>query len=87
MKQVPGAADVAISTKARRPEVEVEIDRELAGSFGIDMSQVAMALRIAFAGVDSGDWLTPEGDAYDVYVRLDPEERGTIADLESLPLG
>ncbi len=87
MRQVPGAADVAISTKARRPEVEVEIDRALAGSFGIDMTQVAMALRIAFAGVDSGDWLTPEGDAYDVYVRLDPKERGTIADLESLPLG
>jgi HAE1 family hydrophobic/amphiphilic exporter-1 len=87
MRQVPGAADVAIATKTRRPEVEVEIDRELAGSFGIDMTQVAMALRIAFAGVDSGDWLTPEGDAYDVYVRLDPKERGTIADLESLPLG
>jgi HAE1 family hydrophobic/amphiphilic exporter-1 len=87
MKQVPGAADVAISTKARRPEVEVEIDRALAGSFGIDMTQVAMALRIAFAGVDAGDWLTPEGDAYDVYVRLDPKERGTIADLESMPLG
>jgi HAE1 family hydrophobic/amphiphilic exporter-1 len=87
MRQVPGAADVAISTKTRRPEVQVDIDRPLAGSFGIDMTQVAMALRIAFAGVDAGDWLTPEGDAYDVYVRLDPKERGTIADLQSLPLG
>ncbi|HET7433451.1 MAG TPA: efflux RND transporter permease subunit, partial [Thermoanaerobaculia bacterium] len=70
MKQVPGAADVAISTKGRRPEVEVELDRTLAASLGVNMFQVATALRTAFAGVDAGDWLTPEGDAYDVYVRL-----------------
>ncbi|HEV7763375.1 MAG TPA: efflux RND transporter permease subunit [Thermoanaerobaculia bacterium] len=87
MRQVPGAADVAISTKGRRPEVEVEIDRALAGSLGVNMFQVASVLRPAFAGVDAGDWLTPEGDAYDVYVRLNPESRRTIADLRSLPIG
>jgi hydrophobic/amphiphilic exporter-1 (mainly G- bacteria), HAE1 family len=87
MRQVPGAADVAISTKGRRPEVEVELDRALAGALGVDMFQVASALRPAFAGVDAGDWLTPAGDAYDVYVRLAPESRRTIADLQSLPVG
>jgi HAE1 family hydrophobic/amphiphilic exporter-1 len=87
MRQVPGAADVGISTKGRRPEVEVELDRPLAASLGVNMFQVATALRTAFAGVDSGDWLTPEGDAYDVYVRLSPESRRTVADMQSLPVG
>jgi hydrophobic/amphiphilic exporter-1 (mainly G- bacteria), HAE1 family len=87
MRKVPGAADVALSTKGRRPEVEVALDRALAGSLGVDMFQVAGALRAAFAGVDAGDWLTPAGDAYDVYVRLAPESRRTIADLQSLPVG
>jgi HAE1 family hydrophobic/amphiphilic exporter-1 len=87
MRQVPGAADVAIATKGRRPEVEVELDRALAGALGVDMLQVAGALRPAFAGVDAGDWLTPAGDAYDVYVRLAPESRRTIADLQALPVG
>jgi hydrophobic/amphiphilic exporter-1 (mainly G- bacteria), HAE1 family len=86
MRQVQGAADVAISTKGRRPEVEVELDRSLAGSLGVNMFQVATALRTAFAGVDAGDWLTPEGDAYDVYVRVAPESRQTVADMQSLPV-
>ena len=87
MRQVPGAADVAISTKGRRPEIEVELDRALAGALGINMFQVASVLRPAFAGVDAGDFLTAEGDAYDVYVRLNPESRRTIADLQALPVG
>jgi HAE1 family hydrophobic/amphiphilic exporter-1 len=87
MRKVPGAADVALSTKGRRPEVEVTLDRPMAGALGVDMFQVAGALRAAFAGVDAGDWLTPGGDAYDVYVRLSPQSRHTIADLQSLPVG
>ncbi|HET7435279.1 MAG TPA: efflux RND transporter permease subunit, partial [Thermoanaerobaculia bacterium] len=35
---------------------------------------------------DAGDWLTPEGDAYDVYVRLAPQSRRTVADMQSLPV-
>ncbi len=87
MRKVPGAADVALATKGRRPEVEVSLDRALAGALGVDMFQVAGALRAAFAGVDAGDWLTPAGDAYDVYVRLAPESRRTVADLQALPVG
>ena len=87
MRKVQGAADVALATKGRRPEVEVELDRALAGALGVDMFQVAGALRASFAGVDAGDWLTPGGEAYDVYVRLAPESRRTVADLQSLPIG
>jgi HAE1 family hydrophobic/amphiphilic exporter-1 len=87
MRQVPGAVDVALSTRGRRPEVEVELDRPMAGSLGVSVLQVAQALRPAFAGVDAGDWLTPDGEAYDVYVRLTPESRRSVADLSSLPVG
>ena len=86
MRQVPGAVDVALSTKGRKPEIEVQLDRALAGSLGIDMMQVAQALRPAFAGIDAGDWLTPGGEAYDVFVRLDPKSRANVTDIESLPL-
>jgi len=86
MRQVPGAADVGLETRGRRPEVEIEIDRSLAGSLGVDVLQVAMALRPAFAGVDAGDWLTPAGESYDVYVRLAPDARQSVADLAALPL-
>ena len=86
MRQVQGAADVGLETRGRRPEIEVEIDRPLAGSLGVDVMQVATALRPAFAGVDAGDWLTPDGQSYDVYVRLPADARETVADLAALPL-
>ena len=43
-------------------------------------------LRVAFAGLDSGDWIDPAGETRDVYVRLRPEARTNVADLASLPL-
>ncbi len=85
-KQVPGAVDVALSTKGEKPELDVQLDRGLAGSLGITVGQVALSLRPAFAGIDAGDWVDPSGETRDVYVRLAPEARSRVADLEQLPL-
>jgi HAE1 family hydrophobic/amphiphilic exporter-1 len=86
MKRVPGAADVALSTKGQRPELEVRVDRLLAGSLGFTVAQIAQALRPAFAGIDVGDWVDPTGQTRDVWLRLAPEARRSRADLASLPL-
>lgn len=86
VKSVPGAVDVGLSTKGQKPELDVQLDRGLAGSLGITAGQVAQALRPAFAGIDAGDWVDPSGETRDVYVRLDPESRRRVADLEQLPL-
>jgi len=86
VRQVPGAVDVGLSTKGRKPEVEVALDRGLAGSMGVTVGQVAQALRPAFAGIDTGDWVDPLGETRDVYVRLAPEARTNIRDLARLPL-
>jgi hydrophobic/amphiphilic exporter-1 (mainly G- bacteria), HAE1 family len=86
MRQVPGAVDVALSTKGQKPELDVLLDRGLAGSLGITVGQVAQALRPAFAGIDVGDWIDPSGETRDVTIRIAPESRTVVADLESLPL-
>jgi HAE1 family hydrophobic/amphiphilic exporter-1 len=86
MRQVPGAVDVALSTKGQKPELDVQLDRALAGSLGVTVGQVAQALRPAFAGIDVGDWIDPSGETRDVRIRLAPESRTVVADLESLPL-
>ncbi len=87
VRQVPGAVDVGLSTKGRKPEVDVVVDRGLAGSLGVTVGQVAQALRPAFAGIDTGDWIDPEGETRDVYVRLAPEARTNLRDLSQLPIG
>ena len=86
VKQVPGAVDVGLSTKGQKPELDVQVDRGLAGSLGVTVGQVAQALRPAFAGIDVGDWIDPSGETRDVTIRLAPESRSVVADLESLPL-
>ena len=86
VRQVPGAVDVDLSTKGSKPELDVQIDRGLAGSLGLTVGQVAQALRPAFAGIDAGDWIDPSGETRDVTVRLAPESRANVQDLQSLPL-
>jgi HAE1 family hydrophobic/amphiphilic exporter-1 len=86
VRQVPGAVDVGLSTKGQKPELDVQVDRGLAGSLGVTIGQVAQALRPAFAGIDAGDWVDPTGETRDVTIRLAPESRTVVADLESLPL-
>ncbi|HLV68628.1 MAG TPA: efflux RND transporter permease subunit [Polyangiaceae bacterium] len=86
VRRVPGAGDVGLSSRGQRPELVVDIDRELAADLGVTVQQVAQALRPAFAGVDAGDWVDPQGETRDVTVRLAPEARQRRADLERLPI-
>ena len=84
--QVPGAVDVGLSTRGQKPEIEIAVDRGLAGAVGVSVGQVAQTLRVAFAGLDAGDWIDPSGETRDVYVRLSPEARQRVQDLAALPL-
>jgi HAE1 family hydrophobic/amphiphilic exporter-1 len=86
VKNVPGAVDVGLSTKGERPEVQVSVRRGLAGSLGLTVSQIATALRAAFAGVQAGYWVDPSGQTRNVTVRLAPSARENVADLRRLPL-
>jgi HAE1 family hydrophobic/amphiphilic exporter-1 len=86
VRAVPGAVDVGLSTRGQKPELDVKVDRALAGSLGIRVGDIAQALRPAFAGVKAGDWVDPTGKTRDVTVRLAPEARQRAADLAQLPL-
>ena len=86
VREVPGAVDVGLSTRGQKPELDVQIDRGLAGTLGVTVDQIAQALRVAFAGVDAGDWVDPSGETRDVTVRLEPGARERPASLESLPI-
>jgi hydrophobic/amphiphilic exporter-1 (mainly G- bacteria), HAE1 family len=86
VKSVPGAVDVGLSSKGQKPELEINLNRALAGSLGVTVGQVAQSLRPAFAGIDAGDWVDPAGQNRKVRIRLTPEARTKISDIERLPL-
>lgn len=86
VRKVPGAADIGLSTKGLKPELDVQLNRGLAGSLGITVGQLAEALRPAFAGVQAGNWVDPTGKTRDVTVRLPAASRQNVSDLEQLPI-
>ena len=86
VRQVPGAVDVGLSSRGQKPELNVKVNRGLAGSLGVNISQLAQSLRFAFAGVDAGTWVDPSGISRYVHVRLIPEARENAADLGQLPI-
>jgi len=86
MKAIPGAVDVGLSEQEPKDELKIELDRGLANSLGISVADAAQSLRVAFAGVEVGDWIDPTGETRDVSVRLAPEDRVDASNIEHLPI-
>jgi HAE1 family hydrophobic/amphiphilic exporter-1 len=86
LRQVAGAVDVGLSEQDPQNELKIELDRGLANALGISAADAAQALRVAFAGVEVGDWVDPSGETRDVSVRLAPEDRVDASNIERLPV-
>jgi len=84
--QVPNVVDLGLSSKGQKPEVNVDLNRGIAGALGITVGAVAQSIRPAFAGIDVGDWIDPAGETRDVRIRFAPEYRARVTDLAQLPL-
>jgi HAE1 family hydrophobic/amphiphilic exporter-1 len=86
LREVPGAVDVALSLQSPQNELQIELDRGLAAAMGVSAGDVTTTLRVAFAGVEAGDWVDPTGEARDVAVRLMPADRLDATSIERLPV-
>ena len=86
MKKIPGAVDVGLSEQEPKDELRIELNRGLASALGISAGDAAQSLRVAFAGVEVGDWVDPTNEARDVAVRLHPEDRVNASNIERLPI-
>ncbi|UXH76289.1 efflux RND transporter permease subunit [Roseateles amylovorans] len=86
LRRIPGAVDVGLSEQDPQNELQIELNRGLANTLGISVGDAASALRVAFAGVEVGDWIDPSGETRDVAVRLLPEDRVDASNIERLPI-
>jgi len=86
LHNVPGAVDIGLSQQDPKKELKIELNRGLANSMGISSNDAAQALRIAFAGIEVGDWVDPTGETRDVAVRLHPDDRVSKENIERLPI-
>ena len=86
LRAIPGLVDLDSSSKPDKPTLEVYVKREAASELGLSTAQIATPLRTLVAGTIVGNWRAPDDQTYDVIVRLAPEARTTLHDLERLPL-
>jgi HAE1 family hydrophobic/amphiphilic exporter-1 len=83
LEQVDGLSDIKTTTEMGNPEVQVRFDRERLARYGLDESQVAQLLRNKIRGDVASRYR--EGDRQiDILVRVDENDRSTIADLRDL---
>ena len=69
---MPGVADADTSVILGKPELGVNVDRDLASDLGVSVSDIATSLRILVAGEKVSDF-DEGGQQYDVRLRALPE--------------
>lgn len=83
-RRIPGIADVDSTLKTGKPELEATIDRERAAALGVNVYDVARALRLAVGGDDKITTFEEDGEQYEVHVRLAEQYREDIQGIELL---
>jgi HAE1 family hydrophobic/amphiphilic exporter-1 len=86
VRSVPGAADVDRSLDRDKPEVRFHIDRKMASELGITLDSVATTLRALLSGEVATQFEDPDGDAYDVRVRLAAQQRRALEGLNDIDI-
>ena len=82
LRNIPGLVDLDSSQKPDKPAIGIEVKRELASDLGVGVAQIGAALRPLIAGEAVSTWKAPDGENYDVRVRLAAADRQSAGDLD-----
>jgi len=85
LQKVPGASEVKVEQTTGLPMLTVQVDREKASRYGLNMGEVQQTIATAIGGQEAGTVF--EGDRrFDIQVRLPESVRSDLAALERLPI-
>ncbi len=82
--QIRGVTDIDVSVKEGTPALAVRLKPELAAEYGITHAQLGGTLRALVGGENSGYWLAPDGQNYEVITQLPRVNRTVIDDIANL---
>jgi len=86
MREVPGLADIESNLQAAQPVLGIRVNREAASDLGVSLQQISQSLRPMLSGEKVSDWNSPDGETFDVVVRLPPDARNSVEALAGLPV-
>ncbi len=82
--QIRGVTDIDVSIKEGTPALAVRLKPELAAEYGITHAQLGATLRALVGGENSGYWLAPDGQNYEVITQLPRVNRTVAEDIANL---
>jgi CzcA family heavy metal efflux pump len=85
LEAVPGLIDLHASFQEHIPQVEVQVDLDMAATYGLKPGDVRRASARLVAGEEVGD-IHKATRTYDVQVWSTPETRHSLTSLEELPI-
>src|SRR5581483_7122328 len=90
IRTVPGIADLRIQQVFNYPQINVEIDRTLAGEVGLTQRDVANSLLVTLSGsgqVKPNFWLNPKnGVSYPIVAQMPQYRIDSMSDLSNIPI-
>jgi HAE1 family hydrophobic/amphiphilic exporter-1 len=75
VRAIHGLADVSAEVNLNLPEFQVHIDRQRAADLGVQVADVAQAVRLMIAGTDQISTYKEGAEQYDVTMQLMPEQQ------------
>ncbi|HSF14313.1 MAG TPA: efflux RND transporter permease subunit [Vicinamibacteria bacterium] len=85
VENVPGVTDAQVSRREGMPEMLVTVDRDKAATMGLNVSDLADALRTTVGG-RIASMFRQAGNEYNILVRLQEEDRRDLASVEQVPM-
>ena len=83
LRRIPGFVDVDHTLRLDQPEANVQIDRSVAASLGIDVLSISETLRALVAGQEVSTFQSG-GKRYDVRIRVEDDQRAEPVDIGQL---
>lgn len=84
MSEVPGTMYVRNDLKYQGSDLVVEIDKEKAGLMGLTGAEIAKTIRLAMAGIESGNIKNDEGDEFKLRVILGENTRNPMETFQKI---
>jgi multidrug efflux pump subunit AcrB len=90
IRKVPGIADLRIQQVYNYPQLNVDVDRTLAGEVGLTQRNVANSLLVTLSGsgqVQPNFWLnTQNGVSYPIIAQMPQYRIDSVSDLSNVPI-
>lgn len=85
ISNIKGLYGIETTIASPSPETKVEVDKDKASLYGINVRDIAQTALIAIKGLTATKF-KEEGNEYDVTVRLDPKYKKNITGLEGIQI-